>query len=136
MFFFQAEKLFFCIFGCFKLFSSAKIEFLPFLKWQKMCFCTYENVKKCVFGWLHDYIRLKSKFFEIFFFTTGKAKYLIGVIFDPVLAVFKFCFHEIFVVIKKYYFRSELCNFTNFLLQQYLDRTCHIFLRHASYLSI
>jgi len=26
----------------FKLFSSAKIYFLPFLKWQKMNFCTFE----------------------------------------------------------------------------------------------
>ena len=34
-----------------------------------------------------------------------KAKYLIGVILDLVLAVFKFWFHEIFVVIKKYYCR-------------------------------
>ena len=25
-----------------KLFSGAKIDFLPFLKWQKMCFCTFE----------------------------------------------------------------------------------------------
>ena len=35
----------------------------------------------------------------------GKAKYLIGVILDPVLAVFKFLFHEIFVVTIKYYCR-------------------------------
>ena len=32
-------------------------------------------------------------------------KYLIGVILDQVLAVFKFWFHEIFVVTKKYYCR-------------------------------
>ena len=31
----------------------------------------------------------------------GKAKYLISVTFDPVLAVFKFWFHEIFVFTKK-----------------------------------
>ena len=35
----------------------------------------------------------------------GKAKYLIRVILDPVLAIFKFRFHIIFVVTKKYYFR-------------------------------
>ena len=31
------------IFGSFKLFSGAKIDFLPFLKLQKMCFCTFES---------------------------------------------------------------------------------------------
>ena len=30
------------IFGCYKHFSGAKIDFLPFLKWQKMCFCTFK----------------------------------------------------------------------------------------------
>ena len=30
------------IFGSFKVFSGAKIDFLPFLKLQKMCFCTVE----------------------------------------------------------------------------------------------
>ena len=39
---------------------------------------------------------------------------LIGVILDPVLAVFKFWFHEIFVVINN--ITAELCNFTKFLL--------------------
>ena len=33
-----------CIFGRFKLFSSAKIDLLPFLKMQIMCFCTFEIV--------------------------------------------------------------------------------------------
>ena len=37
--FFQSEN---CIFGSFKLFSCEKIDFLPFLKWQKMCFCTFQ----------------------------------------------------------------------------------------------
>ena len=46
-----------------------------------------------------------------------KAKYLIGVILDLVLAVFKFSFHEIFVVTKNIT-SSELCNFMKFLLQQ------------------
>ena len=31
-----------CIFGSFKLFSGAKIDFLPFLKMQIMFFCTFE----------------------------------------------------------------------------------------------
>ena len=31
-----------CIFGSFKLFSYAKIDFLPFLKMQIMFFCTFE----------------------------------------------------------------------------------------------
>ena len=31
-----------CIFGSFKLFSGAKIDLMPFLKLQKMCFCTFE----------------------------------------------------------------------------------------------
>ena len=39
--------------------------------------------------------RLISEF-SLFASVGGKAKYLIGVILDPVLAVFKFCFHEIF----------------------------------------
>ena len=43
----------------------------------------------------------------------GKAKYLIGVIIDLVLAVFKFWYHEIFVVAKKN-ITAELCNFTKF----------------------
>ena len=47
----------------------------------------------------------------------GKAKYLIGEILDPVLAVIKFRVHENFVATKKY-ITSELCNFTKFLLQQ------------------
>ena len=37
--FFQSMN---CIFGNFKLFSGAKIDFLPFLKMQIMLFCTYE----------------------------------------------------------------------------------------------
>ena len=36
------KKVLNCIFGSFKLFSGAKIDFLPFLKFQKMCFCTFE----------------------------------------------------------------------------------------------
>ena len=40
LFFFQSKN---CIFGSFKLFSCAKIDFfLPFLKLQKMCFGTFE----------------------------------------------------------------------------------------------
>ena len=31
-----------CIFGSFELFSSAKMNFLPFLKMQRMLFCTFE----------------------------------------------------------------------------------------------
>ena len=31
-----------CIFGSFKTFSGAKIDFLPFLKMQIMCICTFE----------------------------------------------------------------------------------------------
>ena len=38
-----------CIFHNFEFFFGAKFDFLPFLKWQKMYFCTFENVKKCVF---------------------------------------------------------------------------------------
>ena len=34
----------------------------------------------------------------------GKKKYLMGIILDPALAVFKFWFHEIFVVRIKYYY--------------------------------
>ena len=37
--FFQSEN---CIFGSIKLFSAAKIDFLPFLGMQIMCFCTFE----------------------------------------------------------------------------------------------
>ena len=38
---FWAEKKY-RIFGSFKLFSGAKIDFLPFLKSQKMCHCSFE----------------------------------------------------------------------------------------------
>ena len=31
-----------CIFGNFKLFSGAKIDFMPFLRMQLMLFCTFE----------------------------------------------------------------------------------------------
>ena len=37
--FFQSEN---CIFGSFKLFPGAKIDYLPFFKMQIMCFCTFE----------------------------------------------------------------------------------------------
>ena len=41
-----------------------------------------------------------------FFAKRGKEKYLIGVILDPVLAVFKFWFHEIFLVKQKILLQS------------------------------
>ena len=57
----------------------------------------------------------------------GKAKYFIEeippalwVILDPVLAVFKFWFHEIFAVIQTINITSEFCNFMKFLLQEYI----------------
>ena len=51
----------------------------------------------------------------------GKAKYLITVILDPVLAVFQIWFHKKFIVTKIYYIHtSELCNFAKFLLQHKL----------------
>ena len=39
LFFFSSLKI---DFGSFKLFSRANIDFLPFMNWQKMCFCTFE----------------------------------------------------------------------------------------------
>ena len=70
---------------------------------------------KGMFGKFSRWFRLWRFDFETKYYR-GKAKYLIGVILDPVLAVFKFWFHEIFVDTK--YFFSKLCNFTKFLLQQ------------------
>ena len=56
------------IFVVLNIFSGAKIDFLPFLKSQKMCFCTFENVKKFVFGLLKMSKNVLLYFLEWTFF--------------------------------------------------------------------
>ena len=56
------------------------------------------NIKSFVlFGDGHGSDGLRRGGFDYIQKLKGKAKYLIGVKLDPVLAVFKFRFHEIFV---------------------------------------